>query len=885
MAEASGSSALPPQGKDTLAREAAVDRLESSLRVTHEQAERLLGAGFATPDDVRAAPSEKLRGLNFTAEEVVRLKEGSPVASADSDALLEKWLQDRQKVGAKREIKPKRPKGLGPKTPGTADALKRWVEGDDAVMDSWIKEEPPAPAPAPSEVPDASAPPPPFANSSSRISERPPPAAPATGAGGPSPSSSATSTASTSPSSPSSPSASSASPASAAGPLPSASPEAPAPASRSDLPPGPEAAAPSPPAAPPPPTAPAGEGARGAPRPPPLKARAAAAAASAAAPAAAAAAGAKSSEEDLRSREETVLRWLTELLDKAKSENFDPGQLLREAQDLTRQLHEERARRRELEEELEHVKKGSVAVIKYVRNREARAREEAIAAKEADILELRRQVESARASGSNVDTQKILADRDVKIRTLEEELEKAKTSAGTSAGAQHEMSARFREELEAKERKFGEQEAEFRRKIIKLEEEVQNQKSERELAERHAQLVKLDSKNLSTEMRTKLEQVENKEKALAAKEAEYASKLQELLVRADEVEKRRAPMAYKEQELVRWEEELRLKDQTIAAQARELEKAKKEQMSPETMGKLKRLEDLEAEISKREEEIKSRESFINGKLEALERKERDVTDAEVERAKEDMKAEVAANKVKTGVPRLDDLLLGGVPLGTNLLINAPSHTGKDLLGRLLAAEGLRKGIPVLWILSDKATTTVREEMTVVLPAYAEYEKKGLVRYVDLYSSSLGITTADPLVKLLSMDDKALLEQLGKAVDEVAADFRQKSEYYRCIFETISTVTAYLDDVSSTFRFLQPFVGKRKRDRAVSYYMVDTGMHGESDIQVLEHMMDGSVNLKVDQLKTYLSVKGLSDVQSRAWIQYTFTKKVFNMGSFSLELIR
>ena len=63
------------------------------------------------------------------------------------------------------------------------------------------------------------------------------------------------------------------------------------------------------------------------------------------------------------------------------------------------------------------------------------------------------------------------------------------------------------------------------------------------------------------------------------------------------------------------------------------------------------------------------------------------------------------------------------------------------------------------------------------------------------------------------------------------------------------------------------------------------MHTDSDLETLEHMMDGSVNLKVEQLKTFLSVRGIGEVQARAWVGYTFTKRSFNLGSFSLEHIR
>ncbi len=63
------------------------------------------------------------------------------------------------------------------------------------------------------------------------------------------------------------------------------------------------------------------------------------------------------------------------------------------------------------------------------------------------------------------------------------------------------------------------------------------------------------------------------------------------------------------------------------------------------------------------------------------------------------------------------------------------------------------------------------------------------------------------------------------------------------------------------------------------------MHGEQEIQLLGSVMDGMVEFKVEQLKTYLSVRGISDVQSRAWIQYMYSKQGLSIGSFSLDHIR
>jgi hypothetical protein len=188
------------------------------------------------------------------------------------------------------------------------------------------------------------------------------------------------------------------------------------------------------------------------------------------------------------------------------------------------------------------------------------------------------------------------------------------------------------------------------------------------------------------------------------------------------------------------------------------------------------------------------------------------------------------------------------------------------------------------VLTDKTYLQVREEMTALLPSYPQLEAKGMVRYVDLYSRSLGVSQAEPGVRLFQVTDKGVLDQLTLAANSYANELKASYPSYRLVFESVSTVTAYLD-LSATFRFFQPFTGRRKLDGAVSYYLLETGMHSDSDMESLEHMVDGALNLKIESLKTFLSVRGITDSQSRAWVGYTFTKKTFSLGSFSLDHIR
>ena len=88
-------------------------------------------------------------------------------------------------------------------------------------------------------------------------------------------------------------------------------------------------------------------------------------------------------------REQAVVQWLTDLLERARSDRFDPASLLGELQELNREVFTERTRRAQLEEELDQVKRGSIAVIKYVRSREATAREQATRDRDLEISALK----------------------------------------------------------------------------------------------------------------------------------------------------------------------------------------------------------------------------------------------------------------------------------------------------------------------------------------------------------------------------------------------------------------------------------------------------------------------------------------------------------------
>ena len=577
-------------------------------------------------------------------------------------------------------------------------------------------------------------------------------------------------------------------------------------------------------------------------------------------------------------REETVVRWLTGLLDRVKTDQFDPSTMIQEVQDLQRQLYDERQKRKQLEDEVEHVKRGSIAFIKYVRAREAKEREVALRTKEDEIAELKlRLLAFESADGRSPATEASAAPMGAAP---------APSTADAVEKAAREIDQRLRDEFGEREHEYIERETELRRRIVQLEGEVRNLSAESERAEERATLLGKDAGPVGEEVARRLEEVAQREKDLVTRENELRTKFEEIRINAEEVERRRGPLEFKERELAVFDQQLQTRRQALDIEARRLEELRREAGATAVTGtsEAQRMEDLRHDLSQKEAELRAREGQLRERMQELEKMAGRAAEVEAERMHADSVAAAQEAKVHSGVRRLDDLLYGGLPVGSQVLLNGAAHTGKDVLARLFSVEGLRSGVPSIWIVTDKTYGQVREDLLGLSPGVADAEKKGMLRFVDLYSRSVGSTASIPGVRLLSSTDKNVLEQMAQTVNSFAEELKEAFKSYRLIFESVSTITAYLD-TAATFRFLQPFVGRRKIDGAAAFYVLDSGMHSESDLETLEHMVDGSINLKVEQMKTFLAVRGLGEAQARTWVGYSFTKRSFNLGSFSLEHIR
>ncbi len=356
----------------------------------------------------------------------------------------------------------------------------------------------------------------------------------------------------------------------------------------------------------------------------------------------------------------------------------------------------------------------------------------------------------------------------------------------------------------------------------------------------------------------------------------------ELAIREQELKKLKETLKFKEEEFARREEDLMYREKKMEAERRKLEMVRAEMENMDELALKRRLEDLQEEIRRKEEELKAKERYLRAKEAEIEAKLKGLAEKEVELSEEEVRIEISERKVRTGTRRLDDLLYGGFPMGSNVLIYGPPYSKKEVLVYSFIAEGLRKGVPAIWVLTDMTVDALRKEMEFVLPAYEEYESMGLVYYIDAYSKTIG--DYEEIEGVIYLESQTDVEGIAREVDKIAKKIKEKSKYYRLAFKSLSTIMTYLDKVQ-LLRFLQPFTTKRARDDAVSLYLVEKGLHSEKDIEMVGSVMDGRIEFKIESHKTYLAVLGITEVQSRNWIEVSATKSGLTLGSFTLGHIK
>lgn len=403
------------------------------------------------------------------------------------------------------------------------------------------------------------------------------------------------------------------------------------------------------------------------------------------------------------------------------------------------------------------------------------------------------------------------------------------------------------------------------------------------------------ARQLQAQYQEAVKQAETRLKQLDEREGKVGVKVTEVAQIGTLLSTREATLKQKEAEVARLRDELTRRERNLIERERTNE-AKESELSirqlslakwPEMAAGAPGAAAASASTSEREKMLDIREKQLREKEQQLIRQRAELG-ATVGGAEGTTLAPPTmtrqTDRLPTGTARLDDLLVGGFPPKSHVLLVGPAFTGKEILLYSFIAEGLRRGEHALLVTTTRSPDEISADIGKVTSQFREYEQLGLVTWIDASNPTAEASTTKDGSRVVvkgPSDHPGILTALVKAAQGAE---KSKAGRFRVGFLNLSTSLAQSDE-KEAFSFFQNFVGILKSRAALGLYLVDQGAVPDARIDVARSRIDGAILFKQDRDRAYLSVQGLGDVQTRDWVEYRATNRQLIIGSFALERIR
>src|SRR3989440_1129152 len=583
------------------------------------------------------------------------------------------------------------------------------------------------------------------------------------------------------------------------------------------------------------------------------------------------------------------------------------------------------AREASLAEREKEVKRTSIELTSQLRSSETKVK--SVEEREARLQELEKSFDSKRTSLLKKEKELELKDSELRLRGEQVEA----THGGADATRIRELKE-WEKKILAKEKELGKQEVELKTMETRLKERYENatrtekqfQGQRRMFDDRESEYVSRERKTSDQEAALRERPTEIERQASAVEEAQHQlddktkkyaelfkdTKMKEAAAGSNEADTRRQKENLDSRErklhemqtnlqaeikrlneenrnLLEKAKEIEERESDLQLKSLELENKTREGRAPgmRDMGREGQLEEWERRLREREEDLKRRTYQKEKEMEMREGavKARITTPAGEAEAEEAIAVEKKADRVKTGTPRLDDLLYGGIPFNSNVLFVGPAFVGKEIALLNFIAEGLKKGIPVIIITTTKLPIDIAKDIAPILPTFVEYDQLGLVRWIDCTSP---MASGKPVKEknVWRVNGPTDFDNIYQLVGQLDEEFKKKHPYFRLAYLTLSSSITQADE-REAMSFVQRLVNRLRQTKAVSAIALERGMHTDQTLEALEHMVDGAIHFKSDKQKTALQVVGLGEVQTHDWVPYKFTNKALMIGSVQLERIR
>jgi len=196
-------------------------------------------------------------------------------------------------------------------------------------------------------------------------------------------------------------------------------------------------------------------------------------------------------------------------------------------------------------------------------------------------------------------------------------------------------------------------------------------------------------------------------------------------------------------------------------------------------------------------------------------------------------------RVRTGIPGMDEILHGGIPRRNVVLLSGGPGTGKSIFGQQFLYNGLLRGEPGILVALEEHPVQVRINMSQFGWDIRKFEEEGLAAIVDAFTGGIGEAAKREKYVVPAPDDfSSLVDVIRKAIRDIGAE--------RAVIDSVTTLYITKPAIARAIvmQLKKVLSGMGCTSILVSQVSVtERGFGGPG----VEHAADGIIRLDLDEI--------------------------------------